>query len=66
MTDNDIIKALECCLGEHAMCDVCPYEKTSESVRGCMDNLLEDTFSLINRQKVEIDFLRASLKRKAN
>ena len=53
MTDNEIVKALECCVSEKEGCKGCPYE-----VDGCLldgtNKLLKDIFALINRQKAEI------------
>ena len=50
MTDNEIIKGLECCGIRDTKCISCPYyEKTY-----CVD---VDALDLINRQKAEIDIL---------
>ena len=53
MTDNEIVKALECCVSEKKGCKGCPYE-----VDGCLldgtNKLLKDILALINRQKAEI------------
>ena len=55
MTDNEIIKALECCTTNGASCKDCPaFVKVDRSnckkyFRGALD--------LINRQKAEIDRL---------
>lgn len=53
MTDNEIIKALECC-NQEDMCDQCPYDFA------CYDEkyksiLSKDALDLINRQQAEID-----------
>ena len=58
MTDNEIIKALECC-GD-ADCDNCPYSG-DDLLRPCNDNLVKDTINLINRQKDEIRETRRDL-----
>lgn len=54
MTDNEIIKALECCvLKENCAvfsCGLCPYETNYE----CIGTMLQDTLNLINYQKAEI------------
>ena len=60
MTDNEIIKALECCSQEDK-CPNCPYVR----VGGCIseDNiniLLKDVLNLINRQKAEIERLKTA------
>lgn len=52
MTDNEIIKALECCLEDIANCDNCPYEHYCSIHQ---NNMLKDTLSLINRQQAEIE-----------
>ena len=46
MTDNEIIKALECCGGSN--CHECPIE-------GCTDDIFGNALDLINRQKAEIE-----------
>lgn len=53
MTDEEIIKALECCCGTaHDSCRNCPYDDI-----GCEDKLEKDALDLINRQKAEIEKL---------
>ena len=42
MTDNEIIKALECCSDSN--CHECPIE-------GCTDDIFRNALDLINRQK---------------
>ena len=49
MTDNEIIKALECCAGDDG-CDVCPMYKPSSE---CITELQGKALDLINRQKAE-------------
>ena len=57
LTDNEIVKALECCKGDIADCPNCPYD----SICGNHDNkMLIDTLNLINRQKAEIERLEES------
>lgn len=57
MTDNEIIKALECCCAkencEVVSCEKCPLEKHYE----CTDIMFHETLDLINRQKEEIERL---------
>ena len=48
MTDNDIIKALECCGCDNYQCDNCPY-----AYKTC--TVYKDSLDLINRQKAEIE-----------
>ena len=51
--DNNIIKALECCiLGD---CQGCFYGDTDQ--RHCKDDLMQNALELINRQKAEIERL---------
>ena len=56
MTDNEIIKALECCgsKGLLSFCDDCPYCEGG----WCINKMPKDTLDLINRQKAEIERLR--------
>ena len=52
MTDNEIIKALECCVAENEEeCKVnCPYKG---NMTMCVIDLPEKSLDLINRQKAE-------------
>ncbi len=54
MTDNEIIKALECCIKLTTKCSECPYNETGEM---CFDLAKEDAIKLINRQRAEIERL---------
>ena len=57
MTDNEIIKALECCTDEsYENCDECPYSTDTLSCEGL--KLLEDSLDLINSLKAEIERLK--------
>lgn len=57
MTDNEIIKALECCTDEsYENCNECPYSIDTVSCERM--KLLEDSLDLINRQKAEIERLK--------
>ena len=63
MTDNDIIKALECCrVGkrEHD-CKKCPLYCR---VPACMGHLTADALDLITRQKAEQERILEELKRR--
>jgi hypothetical protein len=51
MTDEQIIKALECCIPTN--CLLCPYDDN-----GCLKGLHKGSLDLINRQKAEIERLR--------
>lgn len=60
MTDNEIIKALECCTDysyESLLCRECPYFEYGFN-RRCRDELSEDSLALISRQKAEIEALK--------
>lgn len=60
MTDNEIIKALECHSKNHPKtCEGCPYANTYHDINGeCIDVMATDTLDLINRQKAEIEELK--------
>ena len=63
MTDEQIIKALECCQQED-MCPQCPYDFA------CYDDkyksiLGKDALDLINRQKAEVERLKRANKEMA-
>ena len=54
MTDNEIIKALECCSVVRSICcqtDKCPYSQFEH----CESKINEDALALIQRQKAEIE-----------
>jgi hypothetical protein len=55
-TDDDVIKALECCKrpANQTSCDDCPYQFSNEK---CSSKLIDDALALINRQKAEIEKL---------
>ena len=56
MTDNEIIKALECCTDEsYENCNECPYSIDTLSCERI--KLLEDSLDLINRKQAEIERL---------
>ena len=57
MTDNEIIKALECCShrNEDLPCDGCPAYNIAQM---CMEDLMSDALDFINRQKAEIERLK--------
>lgn len=67
MTDNEIIKALECCAeNTEGKCRECPFHKLQIS---CIDVLERSSLDLINRQREEIDRLKVeneSLRMAAN
>ena len=59
-TDDEIIKALECCLSGNVnksaveICSPCPFFHDGN----CTDLLKQNALALINRQKAEIERLR--------
>lgn len=56
MTDEQIIKALDCCHSELGnMCSICPLFDPDNDY--CEDELHKNALNLINRQKVEIERL---------
>ena len=59
MTDEQIIKALECCLNADSRfeCYECNYHDKAH----CLDSMIIDTLNLINRQKAEIERLQGIL-----
>lgn len=56
MTDNEIIKALECCGRES--CNGCPYDKNCHQG----NPMIRDALDLINRQQAEIERLSTFVK----
>lgn len=54
MTDNEIIKALECC--EVGDCINCPFDRDA-----CDDELAREALNLITRQKAEIEKLKEAI-----
>ncbi|MBE6618396.1 MAG: hypothetical protein E7626_01265 [Ruminococcaceae bacterium] len=58
MTDNEIIKALECCWHENeCIGDECPLFKP---INDCTQLMAMEALDLINRQRAEIKALKAS------
>ena len=57
MTDNEIIKALECCFDGY--CEACAFD--DDLNLKCKDNLIENALNLINRQKAEIERLQEQI-----
>jgi hypothetical protein len=50
MTDNEIIKALECHSNDYSFCMECPFSQRGE----CSCELARNALDLINRQKAKI------------
>lgn len=61
MTDNDIVKALECCT-KGLECKNCPANPHKGNYGYCTGLLLKGTLDLINRQKDEIERLNDKIK----
>lgn len=63
MTDNEIIKALECCPqgNSNHNCSKCNYR--SDDIGYCFENLMKDALDLINRQQAEIERLNEEVDR---
>lgn len=61
-TDDDVIKALECC-NTPGSCEKCPYYDEDADVyeEACKYFLFKDVFSLVQRQKAEIESSQAVL-----
>lgn len=62
MTDNEIIKALECCSTDGRTCEECPYNEQTTDENFCDEKLQADALDLINRQKAEIERLNEKIK----
>ena len=58
MTDEQIIKALECC-PYHSNCEECPCDSFCDK-----PNVYDEAVSLIQRQKAEIERLKAELEKR--
>ena len=58
MTDNEIIKALECC-SRHGDCEGCPWENDECITAEGTSILMHEALDLINRQKAEIERLQS-------
>ncbi len=57
-TDDEIVKALECCLADRVICDKCPIQRECES-NPFDATLARYSLDLINRQKEERKTVRA-------
>ena len=66
LTDEQIIKALECCFDRgfsELECDKCPFYTATTK---CTEDLKQAILDLINRQKAEIERLQAEVKKLKN
>jgi hypothetical protein len=63
MTDNEIIKAMECCSCNSVDdCDDCPrFDVDDKTTVDCMCCLMREALDLINRQKAEIERLQKDI-----
>ena len=60
MTDEQIIKALDCCHSELGnMCSICPLFDPDNDY--CEDELHKNALNLINRQKAELERLKKNI-----
>lgn len=65
MTDEEIIKALECCITENGGdCNDCPLDNEYYEIGmgGCCNKLCKEAANLINRQKAEIERYKGVIK----
>lgn len=58
MTDNEIIKALECLCWRHSKCRECPYSPRYEFPL-CQRQIAKDSLDLIKRQQEDIERLHS-------
>ena len=58
MTDNEIIKALECISGKVIFCKNCAYNKSDGSSYAYMERAAKDALDLINRYQAENERLK--------
>ena len=54
MTDNEIIKALECCVID-TNCTKCPHYNNGKQTRECLEISMIAALDLIKRQRATID-----------
>ena len=61
MTDNEIIKALECCSEPYNICAECPMPNHIKDDCRCGEHLANYALDLINRQQEEIERLQNTI-----
>ena len=63
LTDNEIVKALECCIKSvtYNECEKCPYYDDENEALVCTGNLLTNAIDLINRLQKENERLKAEI-----
>lgn len=69
MTDNEIVKALECMLGKYSVgeqidCKGCAFETQALCSENASDGITKAALFLINRQKAEIERLQKAVEDK--
>lgn len=57
MTDNEIIKSMQCVIGKEMLCSECTYQKVLP-FPSCRMMCAKNALDLINRQKAEIEMLK--------
>lgn len=58
MTDQEIIRAIKCCIGDENLCNICPFEERMyEGEYNCTYRILCAAYEIIDRQKKEIERL---------
>ena len=62
VTDNEIIKALKCCIQGDQCAYSCPYDDDGSDCNKCTSALAKDALDLINRQKAEIEEFKSMQK----
>ena len=60
MTDNEIIKSMQCVIGKEMLCSECTYQKVLP-FPSCRMMCAKNALDLINRQKAEIERLQDKL-----
>ena len=60
MTDNEIIKSMQCVIGNEMLCSECTYQKVLP-FPSCRMMCAKNALALINRQKAENDSLKVDL-----
>ena len=63
MTDEQIIKALECCMKGNNCGGCCPYDNEYDICEECTSKLAKDALNLIKQQQAEIEKLTAENKK---
>lgn len=62
MTDNEIIRALECCIKGKCITKNCPLKGTEDISSRCVSKLMQYALDLINRQQADNEKLNVELK----